>query len=286
MQKSTSKAGKNLIALAIFGIAMGLLEAAVVVYPRQLYYPEGLSLPLKAASPRILTVESLRELATIVMLITVGVATGQNGIESFAYFLYIVWILGHLLLRLLKGVPGLACINSDLGCAVFSFRCLGFSPVLAPVICSLTMILFGCITVLLQQKGKNVKIRTIDWTFIISGAVVILYSFIRDYVAFLMSEGLPVNIWALANDPNFQQIISKFVPTHYNWYLFFAGEVLIILGMTLTFRRAHQTIASSKTYLTSSVFLTIRIKQVLKFQHFPSFIELISHYSLCTFTRS
>ena len=96
-----------------------------------------------------------------------------------------------------------------------------------------------------QMKGKNVHIKAIDWALMISGVAVILYSFIRDYVAFLMSEGLPVNIWALANDPDFQQIISKFVPTHYNWYLFFAGEVSIILGMTLTFRRAHQTIASS-----------------------------------------
>ncbi len=244
MQKSTSKAGKNLIALAIFGIAMGLLEAAVVVYLRQLYYPEGLSLPLKAASPRILTVESLRELATIVMLITVGVATGQNGIESFAYFLYMFgfWdIFYYVFLKVFLDWPA-SILTWDV---LFFIPVPWVSPVLAPVICSLTMILFGCITVLLQQKGKNVKIRTIDWTFIISGAVVILYSFIRDYVAFLMSEGLPVNIWALANDPNFQQIISKFVPTHYNWYLFFAGEVLIILGMTLTFRRAHQTIASS-----------------------------------------
>jgi len=52
MKKSITKESKTLVALAIFGIAMGLLEAAVVVYLRQLYYPEGLTLPLKPASSR------------------------------------------------------------------------------------------------------------------------------------------------------------------------------------------------------------------------------------------
>jgi len=93
--------------------------------------------------------------------------------------------------------------------------------------------------VLLQQKGKSVKTKPVDWVLMTGGALVILYSFIKDYIAFLLSEGLPISIWALAKNPNFQQIISEFVPTHYNWYLFFAGEILIILGMTLTFKRAN-----------------------------------------------
>jgi len=42
MKKSITKESKTLVALAIFGIAMGLLEAAVVVYLRQLYYPRDL----------------------------------------------------------------------------------------------------------------------------------------------------------------------------------------------------------------------------------------------------
>jgi len=244
MQKSTSKAGKNLILLAIFGIAMGLLEAAVVVYLRQLYYPEGLTLPLKPASPRILVVESTRELATIVMLVSVSMAIGENALQCFAYFLYMFgfWdIFYYVFLKVFLDWPA-SILAWDV---LFFIPVPWVSPVLAPIICSLTMIVFGCTTVLLQQKGKSVKIKPVDWVLMIGGALVILYSFIKDYIAFLLSEGLPVNIWALAKDPDFQQIISKFVPTHYNWYLFFAGEVLIILGMTLTFRRAQQTTASS-----------------------------------------
>ena len=235
MQKSAPKAGKNLILLAIFGIAMGLLEAAVVVYLRQLYYPEGLTLPLKPASPRILVVESTRELATIVMLVSVSIAVGENALQCFAYFLYMFgfWdIFYYVFLKVFLDWPA-SILTWDV---LFFIPVPWVSPVLAPIICSLTMIVFGCTTVLLQQKGKSVKTKPVDWVLMTGGALVILYSFIKDYIAFLLSEGLPINIWALAKDPNFQQIISKFVPTHYNWYLFFAGEVLMLIGMFHVFR--------------------------------------------------
>ena len=238
VQKSTSKAGKSLIALTIFGIAMGLLEAAVVVYLRQLYYPEGLTLPLKPASSTLLLIESSRELATLVMLITAAIAVGENALQSFAYFLYMfgIWdIFYYVFLKVFLDWPA-SILTWDV---LFFIPVPWLSPVLAPIICSLTMIVFGCTTVLLQQKGKSVKIKPVDWVLMIGGALVILYSFIKDYIAFLLSEGLPISIWALAKNPNFQQIISEFVPTHYNWYLFFAGEILIILGMTLTFKRAN-----------------------------------------------
>jgi hypothetical protein len=37
---------KKFVYLGIFGIAMGALEAIVVVYLRELYYPKGFSFPL------------------------------------------------------------------------------------------------------------------------------------------------------------------------------------------------------------------------------------------------
>jgi len=167
----------------------------------------------------LLLIESSRELATLVMLIT-------------------AWYMGHLLLCFLKGVLRLA--SSILTWDVLFFvPVLWVSPVLAPIICSLTMIVFGCITVLLQQKGAHIKIKGVDWALFISGAAVIFYSFIKDYVTFLLSEGLPINIWALARNPNFQQLISQYVPTHYSWYLFFVGELLMLIGMFHVFRCAQ-----------------------------------------------
>jgi len=89
------------------------------------------------------------------------------------------------------------------------------------------------------QKGAHIKIKGVDWALFISGAAVIFYSFIKDYVTFLLSEGLPIIIWALARNPNFQQLISQYVPTHYSWYLFFVGELLMLIGMFNVFRCAH-----------------------------------------------
>lgn len=45
----------------IFSIAMGFLEAAVVVYLRQLYYPVGFTFPLQSKALPALKIEFLRE---------------------------------------------------------------------------------------------------------------------------------------------------------------------------------------------------------------------------------
>jgi len=129
-------------------------------------------------------------------------------------------------------------INSDMGCAVFRTGALG-----QPSACANYMFFdhdriwmhYGAST----TERRTLKIKGVDWALFISGAAVIFYSFIKDYVTFLLSEGLPINIWALARNPNFQQLISQYVPTHYSWYLFFVGELLMLIGMFHVFRCAQ-----------------------------------------------
>lgn len=62
--------------LGLFGIAMGALEAIVVVYLRQIYYPLGFDFPLTLIFPQMISVEWLREVATILMLISIGMIDG------------------------------------------------------------------------------------------------------------------------------------------------------------------------------------------------------------------
>jgi hypothetical protein len=97
---------KKFTAITIFSIAMGFLEAAVVVYLRTLYYPEGFSFPLKNIPIDIFLVEIGREISTIVMLA----------------FISSIWHLGHLLLCLVEGNFKLASFTIDLGP---SFSCSG-----------------------------------------------------------------------------------------------------------------------------------------------------------------
>ncbi len=70
------KKEKQIIALGTFAIAMAFVEAAVVVYLRELYYPNGFFVQtvadLQVIPWKILQVEILREVATIVMLASIA----------------------------------------------------------------------------------------------------------------------------------------------------------------------------------------------------------------------
>ena len=82
MQRISSNIMKSLrrkiFWLTAFSIAMGFMEAAVVVYLRKIYYPSGFHFPLAPVEPSIGMTEFLREAATIIMLLAIGILTGKN----------------------------------------------------------------------------------------------------------------------------------------------------------------------------------------------------------------
>ena len=92
----------GIILTIIFAAAMGYLEAAVVVYLRELYYPNGFHISqkvkfpfikfglveeLKPFSKRIFFTELVRELFTIVMLLSFAWLVGSSLSSRIAYFL-------------------------------------------------------------------------------------------------------------------------------------------------------------------------------------------------------
>ncbi|MCX5719909.1 MAG: hypothetical protein NT055_08155, partial [Nitrospirae bacterium] len=76
----------HIVFLTIFGIAMGFLEAAVVVYLRELYYPEGFAFPLILMAIETLSVEYLREIATMVMLFSLGIIAAGISLKDSRFF--------------------------------------------------------------------------------------------------------------------------------------------------------------------------------------------------------
>ena len=54
--------------IVFFALAMGYLESAVVVYLRELYYPEGFDFPMKEMSRILAVTELFREAATLIMI--------------------------------------------------------------------------------------------------------------------------------------------------------------------------------------------------------------------------
>ncbi len=69
---------KKIFWITLFAIAMGLLECAVVVYLRELYYPDGFQFPLITMSGAVAITEVLREAATLIMLLSIGILIGRE----------------------------------------------------------------------------------------------------------------------------------------------------------------------------------------------------------------
>lgn len=101
--RSKRRRKNSIIALAIYAVAMALVEAAVVVYLRALYYPKGFVIrtvaDLYAIPQEILQVEIWRELATIVMLATVGFLVFDRLKERLWAFVFAfsIWDIGYYL---------------------------------------------------------------------------------------------------------------------------------------------------------------------------------------------
>jgi len=219
---------------------MGFLEAAVVVYLRQIYYPEGFMFPLKIMSLEGLSIEYLREISTIVMLITLGIVVGNNFYDKLAYFLFCfgIWdIFYYVWLKVLLNWPP-SLLTQDI---LFLIPVVWAGPVLAPIICSMTMILLaGCI-LFFRQKGYSVKITLYDWILLFAGATIIFSTFIWDYTNIIIQGGFISKLTTLATDHAFQKEISSFIPTSYKWPLFSLGEILILYALVIFSKRTRAT---------------------------------------------
>jgi len=220
------------ITISVFAIAMGFLEAIVVVYLRQIYYPMGFDFPLTILSPSMYSIELLREAVTLIMLVIIGIIAGKNNLQKFSYFIFCfgVWdIFYYVGLKTLIDWPT-SLLTWDV---LFLIPVPWVGPVLAPVICSLTMIFLAMCIVYPQEKGYIISLKFKEWSLILIGSFIILYTFTWDYINLIIEGGFLGNSWSLRTDERFNQIISEFIPTCYNWIIFTTGEILILLAIVL-----------------------------------------------------
>ena len=211
----------KIIWTTIFAIAMGFLEATVVIYLRIIYYAHGFSFPLRSfIEPAILNIEWIREIATIIMLLAIGFIAGKKKYERFAYFIYAfaVWdIFYYVFLKLALNWPS-SLFDWDL---LFLIPWPWVGPVIAPIICSILMIVFALIIIKGYDEGKQVKITILEWTLFIISALLILYTWLIDYG----------RIITLTNNQDFYNIISSYIPQSYNYLLFFIGIIIALFGI-------------------------------------------------------
>lgn len=236
MNPASDTISRNYFLIGLFAIAMGALEAIVVVYLRQLYYPVGFDFPLTMLTSKMVSVEWLREAATIAMLIIIGMIAGRTSLQRFAWFLYCfaVWdIFYYIWLKLLLNWPT-SLLTWDI---LFLIPVPWVGPVLAPVVCSLTMILLAAIIIYLQKKDNSFRIKAIEWAMMIVGVIIILISFMWDYASIIIKDGLLSKFWVLTNDTHLLSNVLTFIPTNYSWESFIVGEFLILVSVVIMYRR-------------------------------------------------
>jgi hypothetical protein len=226
----------KIIFLVIFGIAMGFLEAAVVVYLRQLYYPDGFAFPLRFIALEDLSIEYIREATTIIMLLSLSIVTGRNFYERLSYFLlcFGIWdIFYYVWLKVLLNWPP-SFLTWDI---LFLIPVIWAGPVLAPIICAVTMVVIsGCI-LSFQQKGYPIRIRFPEWVLLFSGAFLIFITFIWDYSKIIFQKSFVLQLPMLWPAPYFQETVARYIPADYQWPLFLVGESLILYSLVIFFRR-------------------------------------------------
>ncbi len=217
----------RLVWLAFFAVAMGFLEGIVVIYLRELYYPQGFDFPLKLMSPELVSIEWIREITTLIMLAAVGIIAGRNNLQRLLYFLFTfgVWdIFYYVALKLLIGWPA-SLLSWDL---LFLIPWSWLGPVIAPVINSLTMIFMAVFIIRKEESVPEVKLRPIDMVLIIIGGVMILYTYLIDYLKLMIDSG----VIGSGSSPDVREqllnMITNYLPGSFNWLLFITGELLII----------------------------------------------------------
>jgi hypothetical protein len=223
-----------LITVSAFAVAMGFLESAVVVYLREILYPEGFDFPLSTMPPGLGLTELLREAATLVMLVCIGLLAARRFSTGFAWFLYAfaIWdIFYYVFLWLLLGWPA-SIMDWDV---LFLIPTTWTGPVLAPVLVSLTMILLALVILTGAEKGKDTRIPRLIWTGLILGSLVLIWGFIYDYSQHMLTHFSLGEMYQL-NNPEVLEVATRYIPGRFPWWIFGIGEGIILASMA-----AYQT---------------------------------------------
>jgi len=204
---------QKLLLIIIISIAFAYIESSVVVYLRNLYYPEGFSLPLKPIEGQLLLIELGRELATIALLLGVALLAGRTLMQRFAYFSFAfgLWdIFYYIWLKIFINWPE-SFLTWDL---LFLIPIPWIGPVLSPVLVSVSLICTALILVSYDNSHRlGIRLTKLDWAGEILAASIILLSY----------------LWNFTNMDGPAELLS------YPWWLFISG---MALGLYIFYSRA------------------------------------------------
>jgi hypothetical protein len=181
--------------LALFGVAFGILEAAVVVYLRELYYPGGFRFPIVIIPDRVAAVELVRELTTLLMLAAVAMVAGRDRMDRFFVFAFLfgVWDMVYYIgLRAFLGWPP-SLLTWDV---LFLIPVPWLGPVVYPVVVSLFLIVGFLVHERIRARGGVVLLTAGEWTVAWAGALSVIVAFCWNWRA--VSDGTVPNSFPTA----------------------------------------------------------------------------------------
>jgi hypothetical protein len=198
--------------VVLFAVAMAWVEAASVYYIRivvdRIVPYQANPLPVGGV---LGPVELVREAATLVMLLTVGLLAGRTWQQRLGYtsIAFGVWdILYYVFLRAISDWPT-SLFDWDI---LFLLPLPWWGPVLAPVSIALLLILWGTFATQSTGRAPAPSFTWILWTLNGLGIALALYVFMAD---------------ALHSLPHGREATRQVLPTAFNWSVFCVALVLM-----------------------------------------------------------
>jgi hypothetical protein len=195
---------------------MAWVEAAVVVYLRRLYYPDGqLTLfPMRVWRTSDLLVELAREAATIAMILAVALLAVPGRTRRVAAFLYVfgVWDLFYYLwLKLALGWP-VSWADWDI---LFLIPWAWLAPWFTPAVVALLFALWG--GGVLAREAETVVPRR---------AALLAAAALSLVLASFLEPALPLVGQSAA-------AATQFVPSRFLWAVYLPGVALLASGLLI-----------------------------------------------------
>lgn len=235
----------KLLWVTLFAVAMGMLESSVVIYLRELYYPDGFQFPLKATSYTIAVTEIFRELSTLIMLLGIGVLAGKNKHERFAWFIYsfAIWdIFYYLFLFLIINWP-VSLLDWDV---LFLLPVMWVGPVWSPVLLSLLMIILAQSILYFSKLRNNGNPKLHEWILLNTGALIVIIAFCKDFYLYMTTNYPTIPRTQLFFSKRTFEFAAQYVPSGFDVLLFLFGCIIICTGIGMYVIRNKKDIIKSK----------------------------------------
>ena len=202
------------VLVVAFAVGMAWVEAASVFYLRALVdrvepYQAN---PLPIAG-MFGPVELVREAATLLMLLTVGMIAGATWARRLGYtaIAFGVWdIFYYVFLRVMTDWPR-SLFDWDI---LFLLPLPWWGPVLAPMSIALLMIVWGTLETQIDRADQPAFPSALVWGLTLSGIGLALYVFMADSVH-VVHRGIDAT--------------RQVLPTRFNWVLFLVALALMAM---------------------------------------------------------